>query len=119
MLQINAPVGYDINIFGAWPDHGVWVIKLRYPPSWNSPRTARNWHTVTMVISQGDNPTNHLGLGPGLSRIMASFCTCKSGSSTNCACCHRVAAVIALIAPDCFNSAKVMTPRIVDIYRCS
>jgi hypothetical protein len=104
-------------VFGAWPEGGAWVLKLRYPPSFNSPRTPGNWHTVTLVISQGPNLTNHLGLGPKLSRVVATHCNCLSGSGTNSACCHRVAAVIALMAPQCFNPAKVESARRVDIYR--
>jgi hypothetical protein len=117
LLQENVPEGYDRDMFGVWPQLGAWVIKMRYPPSWNSPRTNTNWHTITLVVSRGENVTNHLGLGPLLSRIVASYCTCKSGMGTNAACCHRVAAIIALMAPLCFNPAKVQSARLVDIYR--
>ena len=116
-FHAEEPDGYDETVYGTWPEVGVWVLKARYPPSFHTVRTAGNWHTVTFLISRGQNPSNHLDLGEKLRPIVGTHCTCKSGSSTNSQCMHRAAFAIALMAPSCFNPIKMKSARLVDPYR--
>ena len=116
--QAVMPGGWPAGSYnGPWPEGGCWVIKLLIPPNMKTWRTAANWHIVTLFLAHGANPNNHMMLGPLLQRLFSHHCDCLSGSRTNSACSHVCAAVIALFAPQCFKTTKVMEPRLSDPQR--
>ena len=75
------------------------------------------WHTVTLIVSSGGNPTNHLNLMHRLQCIIATHCTCEQGARTNGACSHIQAFVIAAFCPQMFRTAKKPQGRLTDIRR--
>ena len=117
-LQVEAPEGYDPAEYGgAWPEGGCWVLKTSMPPNMKTWRTPGNWHQVVLILAAGDNPGNHLQLGPLLQRLVTAHCDCKSGGRTNSMCSHSSALVIALFAPTCFRTTKILEARTTDYLR--
>ena len=115
-LVEHAPAGYDASLYGPWPGPS-WLMKARYAPSFKSALSDANWHTVSVLLTQGLNPNNVLLLGPLLSRIFATLCDCLSGVKTNSCCSHVIALVKSIMAPALFRPSKVFESRITDIYR--
>jgi hypothetical protein len=116
--QVDEPAGYDdVAFHGVWPQGGVWVVKSLMPPNMKGWRTPGNWHTVTLIMAAGPNPSNHLMLGPSLQRLVSHYCDCQSGNRTNSCCSHVMALVIGLFAPTLFKSTKVSEPRLQDPLR--
>lgn len=92
--QVDEPAGYDdVAFHGVWPQGGVWVVKSLMPPNMKGWRTPGNWHTVTLIMAAGPNPSNHLMLGPSLQRLVSHYCDCQSGNRTNSCCSHVMALV--------------------------
>ena len=117
-LEREAPEGYDPDLYnGAWPEGGGWVIRMRVPPNMKTCWTPDNWHQVFILLAHGENPPNHLQVGPLLQRMVTAFCDCPSGDRTNSWCSHVVAGVIALFAPTCFRSTKILEARVTDYLR--
>ena len=113
--QDSEPQGWQPEDYGGvFPRGGTHTIKVLLPPTHKSWRDRSNYHTITLILSVGDNPANHLLLGAKLQRLISHHCTCRSGARTNSACCHVAAAVIALFGPALFRTAKVEEPRISD-----
>ena len=115
-LVLVEPAGYDASLYGPWPGP-CWLLKARYAPSFKSALTDANWHTVTVLVTQGHNPNNVMLLGPLLSRIFAMLCDCLSGVKTNSCCSHSIALVKSVMAAALFRPTKVSESRITDIYR--
>ena len=115
-LVEHEPPGYDTSLYGPWPGPS-WLLKARYAPSFKSALSDANWHTVSVILTQGLNPNNMLLLGPLLSRIFATLCDCLSGVKTNSCCSHVIALVKSVMAPALFRASKVFESRITDIYR--
>ena len=114
-LQKEEPQGWDREKFGGdYPKGGTHTVKGSIAPTHKSWRTWDNHHEVTAIIAVGENPDNHLNLGPKLSRVVSHNCTCMSGSRTNSACSHVAALLVALQAPRLFRTTKVNEPRIGD-----
>ena len=83
-LQVEEPEGYDPESYnGAWPDGGVWVIKFRVPPNMKTWRTESNWHNLVILLAHGENPGNHLHLGPLLQRIVSTSSDSPTDSLSN------------------------------------
>ena len=117
-LQEDEPEGYDPEAFnGVWPEGGVWVIKLCVPPNMKTWRTESNWHNIVILLAYGENPNNHLHLGPLLQRIVSTNCDCPSGDRTNSWCSHVMSGIIALFSPTTFNSTKILEVRMKDYMR--
>jgi hypothetical protein len=96
----------------------VHLIKVRIPPTWKSPSSSANWHTITLVLSnQRDPGHNPLRMGEGLEQIMDMHCTCKGGLRTAALCTHRVGVLLLLCATACINVAKVPEALVVDTAR--
>ena len=113
--QEEEPEGWDDDKFGGpFPDGGTYTVKVRIPPTHKSWRNEDNFHTVTGVLAAGDNPHNHLKLGPKLERIVSHHCTCRSGTRTNSSCCHFTSLAMLLCGSALFRTAKVSEPRILD-----
>lgn len=114
-LQKEEPEGWDSDKFGGdFPVGGTHTVKGKVAPTHKSCRTWDNHHDVTVILAVGENPTNHLNLGPKMSRVVTHNCNCMSGSRTNSACSHVAALMVALQAPKLFQTTKVNEPRIGD-----
>ena len=111
--QESIPPGYSEAVYGAWAGP-VLILKCMLPSSHKAP-IRPNLHTVTLLISTVPVPVSRLGLTGALTRLIGYICTCKAGPSTNRACAQVVAACIALLAPDCFQTVKKKTGRLTDI----
>ena len=117
-LQVEEPEGYDPESYnGAWPEGGVRVIKFRVPPNMKTWRTESNWHSLVILLAHGENPGNHLHLGPLLLWIVSTSCDCPSGDRTNSWCSHVTSGVIALFCPTTFKSTKILEARMTDYMR--
>ena len=116
--QVEEPNGYNPEAYnGGWPEGGIWILKLRIPPNMKTWRTESNWHSIVILLSHGDNPSNHLHLGPLLQRIVSTHCDCPSGDRTNSWCSHVTAGVIALFCPTTFRTTKILEARMTDHLR--
>ena len=114
-VQKEEPEGWDSEKFGGdYPAGGTNTVMGSIAPTHKSWRTWDNHHKVTVIIAVGENPANHLNMGPKMSRVVTHNCTCLSGSRTNSACSHVAALLVALQAPTLFHSTKVNEPRIGD-----
>ena len=110
-----APTGYDQAVYGPWPVGGAHLVKMRLPPTYKSPGNQGNWHTVTLLVSDQRDPRhNPLMMGEGLEQLIDSYCGCRGGLRTCALCCHRVAAILLLMATQCVNVAKAPEALIVD-----
>ena len=117
-LQVDELAGYDPEAFnGVWPEGGGLGIKLRVPPNMKTWRTESNWHNIVILLAYGENPNNHLFLGPLLQRIVSTNCDCPSGDRTNNWCSHVTSGIIALFSPTTFKSTKILEARMTDYMR--
>ena len=91
-IQSARPAGYDETVFGPWPAGEVVVIKLSIASSHKTPTNRANLHTVTLAFAEHPPAVNPLRLQGHLRSLIGHFCTCKSGSSSNRACAHVLAA---------------------------
>ena len=117
--QMDAPVGYNPDVYGAWPSGGAWIVKMRVAPFWKSSRNPQNFHTVTFLLSSLRDPNlNPLLMGEGLEQLLDSHCSgCRAGLRTAGSCLHRIAGLILLCGAKCFDTAKVAEPVYVDTAR--
>ena len=112
------PVGYLVEVYGPWPEGGVWVIKMFSVPNWKSSRNFANYHTVTIVLAVRYNPQlNPLMMDPELSQLLDWHCTCKSGLRTAASCTHRLTCLMLLCYAEGIDSAKVQEALVVDTAR--
>ena len=116
---MNAPAGYDPNLYGPWPQGGTTLVKMRIPPTWKSTRNSANFHTCTYLFSNIRDPNiNPQLMGEGLEQLMDSFCSgCKAGTRTAASCVHRLSGLILLCASSTFDSAKVAESVYMDTAR--
>lgn len=116
-MQSDRPEGYKDEVFGPWPSNGVVILKLSIASSHKTPTNRNNMHTVTLAFAKNPPEKNPLRLRGHLSSLIAHACTCKSGSGTNRACAHVLAALTALCCPSAFRSPKKRSSRLSDIHR--
>lgn len=113
--QLAPPGNYDVALYGPWPQAGVWVTKMRCPPSWKSTRDATKFHTVTTMWGHEiDTAINPLHMPVGLEQLLDWHCNCSAGFRTSGSCCHRDAYLKLVSATSCINDAKVPEAVVVD-----
>ena len=74
-------------------------------------------HTVTLLVSTLQNPTNHMRLGEGLEQLFAHFCTCQGGAGVNTCCPHTEGVVMQVFTRFFFKTTKKKDGLISDIRR--
>ena len=116
-IQKCRPNGYKETVFGPWPDKGVVVLKLSIASSHKTPTNRANLHTITLLFTQQPQQENPLMLLGHLQSLFGHHCTCKSGSSTNRACAHIIAALVGLCCPEVFESPKKRGSRLSDVHK--
>ena len=113
-VQNGPPQGYDPQVYGPWDQNlSATVLKLKLPSS----NKSKTFHTVTLVFAHVSPPVNPLGLLGKFKCLLAVHCGCKSGMCTNRACCHIIAACVAVCNPRAFKTAKKKTARLTDVHK--